>query len=342
MGALKAHEVEGFLRAPTAGLRFFLVYGPDTGLVSERADALAAARLGASASDPFALMRLDSDQLAADPARLLDEMHTVPLFGGERLIRVRAGSKSLQGALEPALSGPEPAASLIVEAGDLKASAPLRKLFEGARLAVTLPCYPDEARDLARVIDEELGAGGLRITPEARRLLQANLGGDRLASRQEIRKLMLYCHGREIIDEQAVLDISGDVSAQAVDALIDALGLGDPAEVAAVYRRLVGEGANVGAIGNSALRHLMQLQLARAEIDRGRTASEALRAVVPPVFGKRQASFERQLVLWTVEKTERAAELLQQAVLDSRRYPAIAEALIERALLSSAAAAKRR
>ena len=51
-------------------------------------------------NDPFALVRLDGDALASDPARLVDEATTVPLFGGRRAIRVRAGSRNLASGVE--------------------------------------------------------------------------------------------------------------------------------------------------------------------------------------------------------------------------------------------------
>ena len=42
-------------------------------------------------TDPFSLVRMDGDDLAAEPSRLVEEAMTVPLFGGRRAIRVRAG-----------------------------------------------------------------------------------------------------------------------------------------------------------------------------------------------------------------------------------------------------------
>ena len=43
MAEVKSHEFDGFLKRKPLPVRLFLVYGPDRGLVSERAAALAAA-----------------------------------------------------------------------------------------------------------------------------------------------------------------------------------------------------------------------------------------------------------------------------------------------------------
>ncbi|TGR87415.1 DNA polymerase III subunit delta, partial [Mesorhizobium sp. M2E.F.Ca.ET.209.01.1.1] len=88
----------------------------------------------------------------------------------------------------------------------------LRAIVEAAGNAIALPCYADEARDLDTVIDDELRKAGMSMTLDARQALRRNLGGDRLASRGEIEKLVLYAHGQKAIDIDDVNALSGDVS----------------------------------------------------------------------------------------------------------------------------------
>src|ERR1051325_10913568 len=91
MVALKSSEIESFVARPDPARAVVLVFGPDAGLVSERADAIVRASVD-NAEDPFSLVRLDGDAIASDPARLLDEATTGPLFGGGRPICARAGA----------------------------------------------------------------------------------------------------------------------------------------------------------------------------------------------------------------------------------------------------------
>src|SRR5437660_12632119 len=93
MVALRGKEIDSYLARPDSGRPIILLYGPDAGLVRERADALMASAVD-DPNDPFSLVRLDGDELAAEPSRLVDEAMTVPLFGGRRAIRVRAGSRN--------------------------------------------------------------------------------------------------------------------------------------------------------------------------------------------------------------------------------------------------------
>ncbi|MFZ1896337.1 MAG: DNA polymerase III subunit delta, partial [Rhodoplanes sp.] len=221
MAALKGAEIDAYVAQPDARL-IALVYGVDAGLVRERVEALLAASVD-DVNDPFALVRVEADTLTAHPQRLLEEAHTVPLFGGRRALWVKAGGANIAAAVEALLADPpQKDCRVVIEAGDLRKGAPLRALVEQAKGAVALACYADSERDLARLVTEELRAAKLSIAPDAQALLVSLLGGDRKASRNEIRKLALHAHGKERVEADDVLAVVADASSLAVDSVIDA------------------------------------------------------------------------------------------------------------------------
>ena len=78
MVALKASDAETYVARPDPARPIALLFGPDAGLVSERAEAIIRSAVD-DINDPFALVKLTGDDLASDPARLVDEANTVPL-----------------------------------------------------------------------------------------------------------------------------------------------------------------------------------------------------------------------------------------------------------------------
>src|SRR6516165_11741763 len=144
MVALKGFEVDKFLARPHQPI--VLVFGPDAGLVRERAEALVRISVD-DPKDPFQLARLDGDDLAGEPTRLVEEANTIPLFGGRRAGWVKAGARNFAPAVEALLDDPLFAAArecrVVIEAGDLRRNAPLRVLCERAKNATALPCYAD-------------------------------------------------------------------------------------------------------------------------------------------------------------------------------------------------------
>ena len=85
---LAAARVEGFLRQPDPEIHAVLLYGPDAGLVRERAETLARG-VCPDLHDPFRVAELSGGMLVSDPARLADEAAQISLMGGRRVVRVR-------------------------------------------------------------------------------------------------------------------------------------------------------------------------------------------------------------------------------------------------------------
>jgi DNA polymerase-3 subunit delta len=340
MVALKGSEVDAFVARPDASRRIVLVFGPDAGLVRERVEALVRGAVD-DPNDPFSLSRIEGDVLSDEPSRLVEEAHTVPLFGGRRAVRVRAGNRNFVPAVDMLIASPPSADCLVViEAGDLRRNAPLRVVCERAAVVAVLPCYADNERDLARLIDTELRAANLSISGDARTLLIALIGGDREASRNEIRKLALYAHGKERIEIDDVLAVVADASALALDAIVDAAFGGQPRDVETQYAKARASGTAVSAILSAALRHVGQLHRARTAIDSG-AANEAAGMLASFHF-RRKPLVENAVKSWTAAKLEQMMGQLAEAALEARRRPALADAVAQRTLLMIALTARRR
>ncbi len=121
MAEKKAHEVDSFLTRLSRSFPIVLIYGPDRGLVCERAQRFAKLTRVAI-EDPFSMIRLDAAEIDKDPARLGNEARTLSLFGGDRLIWVSnsANQKGFLTALKFLIEEPPEACFILIEAGDLK------------------------------------------------------------------------------------------------------------------------------------------------------------------------------------------------------------------------------
>lgn len=339
MVAVKAGDVEGALRRPDPRIGVFLFYGPDVGLINERAKAVAERSVD-DPSDPFQLIRIDGDEIAADPARLADEAGTVGLFGGRRAIWIKATSRNIAQAVETVLSGELQDTVIVIEGGDLSKSAPLRTLCEKSQRALALPCYADSGRDLSAIVDETLKAGGFSIGREARAALLASLGGDRLATRGELAKLMLYAQGQREITLADVDAIMSDVSSLAMDAVVDAAFAGDGSGLEIGSRRLAAEGMHASVVLGAALRHALMLLSARLSVEEGRPVSAVVESMRSLHF-RRKPLVERHLQRWTSETLKKAIAQIQASLLETRRFADLADTIAARTLLDLARAARR-
>jgi DNA polymerase III subunit delta len=343
MAQKKSHEVDAFLKSQNSAWPIVLLYGPDKGLVSERAAAYARST-GLPLDDPFATIRLEADEIDSDPAKLADEARTISMFGGERLIWVRnaAGQKGLAEAVKHLCAEPPVDTRILIEAGDLKKGATLRTVIEGASAAMALPCYSDDSRGIDGVIDDVLAREGLQIALDARQLLRDNLGGDRLATRGELEKLCLYAHGSGRITIDDVREAIGDVSALSYDEIADAILTGDIPRFSISFDRVVKSGSPPFLILNASMRQFQQIQLLRYAVEgEGKSVSAVVASAKPPIFFNRRKLVETALSRWTGERLSKAMERLQKTVLESRQNAALSVPLIRQALLALAVEAAR-
>lgn len=332
MTAVKPANADRFLANPPAEIRAILLYGPDSGRVNERARQAAQGFLGPDA-DPFALIRLRGSDIQGDHGRIFDEVTSLTMFGGRRTVWISPEGANIAPSLA-ALKDDIPAdVRIVVEEGALKPASPLRKLFEQNAVFAAISCYGDEARDLGALLDEELARDGLKIESDARALLLANLGGDRLASRMEIAKLCLYAHGNQTIAIEDVEAVIGDVSALELDRIADALALGGLGELDHTLQRLGDAGIPPARIVATALRHFLTLHALRCDVEAGTSARAAVDAMRPPVYFKRRDAMTRQLQAWPLGLIEQAIDRLHGAEKQARTGDRLAMAAVAQTLL---------
>jgi DNA polymerase III subunit delta len=342
MVALKAAEVESFVARPDPDKPIVLVFGPDTGLVRERAAALVRASVD-DPSDPFGLALLDGDKLAEMPERLVEEAHTVPLLGGRRAVLVKAGARNFTTAVERLVDAPPGIdCRVIIEAGDLRRGAPLRTVCERAPIAAALPCYADSARDLGRLIDDEMRRAGTVITPSARALLVSLIGGDRCASRSEIEKLTLYALDKNSIDVPDVMAVVADATLPAVDSLIDAAFAGWANEVEINFGKVKSSGVSANTISTACIRQAAALHMFRLAVESGTAIDDLLRRTTPAIHFSRVKAVRAALETWTSNRLERLIGQLGDTSLEVRKSSKLAYPIVQRALISIAMAARRR
>jgi DNA polymerase-3 subunit delta len=339
--ALRGKEIDAFLARPDSGRPIILLYGPDAGLVRERAEALLASAVD-DPNDPFSLVKLDGDELSAEPSRLVDEALTIPLFGGRRAIRVRAGSRSFASGVDALADSPLKDCRVVIEAGELRPESPLRKACERAKTAVAIGCYPDTERDLARLIDDELRISKLRIAPDARAALVSLLGGDRQASRNELKKLALYSHSEGEITLDDVMAVVSDASELKLDPIVDGAFAGKPELVETEFAKAMVAGTYPGMIISAAQRQAAWLHKSALALAEGTPVSTLLEGGFPRLHFSRKSNVETALRNFNPARLASIIDQLAVAALDMRKQASLAPVIAQRVLLSIAVNAKRR
>jgi DNA polymerase-3 subunit delta len=311
--------VRRFLDAPDKTTRAVLLYGPNESFVHEAAQRLARWGVGGS-DDPYAITKLGEDDIKKDVARLGDALAAQSLLGGPTIVWARISGKgadeSIVAAVEAFERG-EPGGFLIVEAGELSASAELVKVFTAAKSAACIAFYEEtdaERAQFAKSLAKDLKLAFERDAEEA---FLAGLPSDRALARNEIEKLALYAEGLgrkiTVADVQALLPGQAE---SALDAASLAAANGRANEAVETLARIDAL-SGIGAL-RALLRRLQQLRDARALIDEGASPADAVARLKPPVFWKERDAVAAQARLWTARKLNAALDVLWAAELRSK------------------------
>jgi DNA polymerase-3 subunit delta len=333
MVAVKTHQAHAFLVAPDKRIDAFLFFGPDNGLVVERAQILARV-CAESRHSSGEMLRLDDSDLDSDPDRLTVELKTVSMFGGAKIVRATAGRRINAAALKSLIEDGPLEGVLIVEAGNLKPDDALRQLFEKSSRAAAVACYADGVQELEGLVREILTENGLAIASDARQALIGRLGADRGLSRGEVEKLALYARGKREIDMDDVEAVVGDAAELALERVYYAAASGDGSRAVAEASRAVSSGEGAQAIIAATQRHFQRLHRARAAVEEGRNLDDVLRQLRPPLHFKQRDAFAAQCRAWTCERLAEALRRIAMAAKAARLRGSLEEALTERMLLS--------
>lgn len=332
-------QIDPFVKSPDPKARVVLIYGPDDGLMRERAQ-LIGKTVVPDLSDPFNVTVLTADQISEDNARLSDEARAMSMMGGARLIRIDGASDKLTPVIKDYLDDASAENLVILEAGELGPRSSLRQLCEKAKNAAALPCYVEDERGIANLIREMLREGGYTINGDAGAWLAQNIAGDRLRARSEIEKLILYMGGEGgTVTLEDAQNACGAAGVATLDDFIYAVGAGQSAKALAAFDKLISDGMTEVVILRTLQNHFRRLHYTKVQVQGGTPVDAALKSLQPPIFFKYEQAFKGQMSRWGEPKLRNVLSRLADLEAQTKQTDTPVETLCSQAILAISAAA---
>ena len=316
---ISGRGVDSFLSNPPEGLTAVLIYGHDLGLIKERGDTIAKHYV-ADLQDPFSVTTLTSDAIAKDIALMMDSAAAAPAMGGYRLVRINQVNGACLNTLKALLANPPRESITVLTASDeLNTKSALVKLFELSEHAAAIGCYADTHQSLTQITSQAFNQENITVQPAAMKWIIEHLGGDRMASRSEIEKLILLAGAGGSLSLEQVQHALGDGAAAMLNDTIYAAASGNMKGLSTALTRV-----QMDAIPGERLLRSGQMYFARlfriaAAIEGGASRSQAMSSVRPPVFFAEKPMVEAHLNTWSSGKCRRAIDRLVEAEKQSRK-----------------------
>lgn len=190
-----------------------LVFGPDTGGVTD---------LCLSLLQGDERVTLEGNDITRDA--IASHTETLSLFGGGTTVLVRGATDKQVKEIEPILaSGINPGAKLIVQAGNLKGTSKLKKIFASNKDACCVTLYAMRGREISDFVSAVAAELGCSVDRQAQVLISSEVSGDRAMAARTAEILCLHAMGcdRTTITREDVMNVCRGIDESDLSAPLD-------------------------------------------------------------------------------------------------------------------------
>ena len=334
----KAAQIEKYLKKPDMGIKAFLVYGSNEGLVAEYTRKLILS-VSADLYDPFAVAYLNGAEVNADPGLMIAEYNSQSLMGGRRAIVVKDADNNLTKHLKTLFENNNSDSLLIVTSASLNKKSSLVSLVESNDSMAAIACYEDRDEDIFATARNRFIEAGVTINNEALQLLCTRMSNDRLTNLGEIEKLITYIGDKRNVTPEDIRAVIADQSSSSSEDVCYYTAGGYSAKAQAALQKMLNEGEEPVSIVRSLTYHFSRLLSCQAVMEKGETLDKSVDKLVPRILFYRISAFKRQLAIWPKNRLFSVLELLYKCEKDCKTTNMPAAEVLSYTILQIASAA---
>ncbi|MBE6448478.1 MAG: DNA polymerase III subunit delta [Alphaproteobacteria bacterium] len=334
----KAAQIDKYLKKPEAGIKGFLVYGSNEGLVAEYVRKLVLS-VAKDLYDPFSVVYLNGSDVNSDPGLMVSEYNSQSLMGDRRVIVIKDADNNLTKHLKNLLESYNSDSLLVVFSSSLNKKSSLVGLADASDVFVSVACYEDRDEDIFATARTKFIEAGVTIGNEALQLLCARLSADRKTNLGEIEKLITYIGDKKNVTVDDIKFVISDQSSSSAEDVCYFAAGGYAAKAQAALQKMYNEGEEPVSIVRSLSYHFNKLLTCCAWVERGETIDVAINKLTPRLLFYRVSSFKRQMALWRKDKILSVLELLYKCEKDCKTTNMPSYEVLSYAVLQIASAA---
>ncbi len=292
-------DIDSLIKRPKESFLAYLLHGPDSGLIDERASTLAHV-FSPNLEDPFSISRLTGKEIQTDPALLADALNSIALMDTLKVVLLNGTSNELGSAVKANIKYLNLDCRLIITARQSTTKHSLITLCDKHPQIASIACYPDDDINLRRFVRNNLSEHGINISNELIVYISEKLSTDRAINRSEIGKLALYAATTKSIKQQEIDVLLGDNSSQLIDQLVNAVFDGKTKKLGFLLEKTKSEDLQPIIIIRYFQSYLKILISVGAGKKSGLSTAAAIGNLRPPIYFKRKEAVIRHSGVCTV------------------------------------------
>ena len=296
---IKEYLIDNYLLNPEDKINLFFFIGPDTGLTDQRVKTLCKT-LGFDNNNPFNVSRIDQNELEKNPTKLLDETLTYSLDTENRFVFLKIYSENIPTSVVKSIKDlinhfPLKDTKVIISARNLSLTLPLVKHINDNDFCNTVVSYQKNSRSLQTEIIYVFSQEGIKITDDALKLLETNLGDNQLNTKKALDNIISFVYPRKTIDYEDIIKIIPNSKLIEVDETVFSVFTGNHVETANGIELLNSSGVSALEIIRVFLKWSITLKVACDIYKKTKSIDIAIKESTPYVFWKVRPKFEESI-----------------------------------------------
>ena len=200
---------EDNLKNKSQDINIIFLYGTNTGLV-DLVYKKTLETLKVDTKDPFNVSKIDGNDFKNNPSLLHDNINTLSLFSGKRLILLDlmhiSINKNLETIILDAVKIENKNYLLIIRASDLKINS-FVKYFQNVNNAILVPCYEEKIDTVNSKISDLLFKHKLSFKKDFVKNLILKFSSNSLINEMEIEKLDIFLTNNNNVTEEMIFTL---------------------------------------------------------------------------------------------------------------------------------------
>ena len=307
-----------------------LVFGTDNSGVQEVAKQIQ--KIVIPDPGPFSIVTLTPADLKNTPNRVLEEANTPDLMGGRRLICLKEASATHADIMADFVEKHQTDSFLLMTADNLTKSAALRVESETNPKILVVACYPPEALDLRRIIQNFAREAGFNFDSDAIDYLIQNTDNNTLILKNELNKIALWNAEKKHITLGIIQNLVG-MGTVTPDTLVQAVANRQTEKALRALNALLAQGENPITLIRTIARYFSNLLKGVEKLGRGEASADIAKKILKPAQFRLEESVQEQLHSWTKGALLKAHHSLLNAEIQMKSGVLDPELILKKTLL---------
>ena len=296
---IKEYLIDEYLLNPEDSINLFFFIGPDTGFTDERITKLSKA-LKIDNNNPFNVSRIDQSELEKNPTKLLDEALTYSLSSETRFVFLKIYSESIPSKIVKSINDlisnfPLNNAKIIISARNLSLTLPIVKYINDNRFCNTIVSYQKSVKDLKTEIVSFFSKKDIKITNDALKFLEVNLGDNQLNTSKILDSIISFIYPKKSIDYEDFIKIIPNSKLIEMDQTVFSVFIGNHIETLNNIDHLSSSGVSAIEVIRIFLKWSITLKVACEIYKKTHSIEKAIKDSTTYVFWKTRPRFEESI-----------------------------------------------